>query len=531
MPYQIELMGVGTDLYPLLKRCADALNGVQDQFNFYLTSAPLRKPGISFQRQAYLTTDLWSFLREQRAKQGGYRPHIIAFVAQPLASPKLSNLFGSHVGEEGIAAVTLHGTGQYVREESRYCAYYLVRYALSFINPTIRSHDDESRKNCYFHKKMHKPDIRASMDSGHICDKCREQLDNPPAGGKIHRLSDLEREALDKLLKFVGGSLPYAIVMKGGGVKGLALVGALMEIEKHFWFDRHVGTSAGAIAAILLAADYKPVELKDLLFRKNFSDFKDASLWKRPINLVFRGGLYPGESFIQWMSELLHKKFDRVGEVPMHALNGALVYAARRGTGALPFDSSGPRSETSAAFAARCSMSIPLFFTPTQVEGRRTFDGGIRNNFPLGKFLAEHPRSNFIGLYLGKAEYRSRRWLGVELFDIIMEGEERQTVDANRKNIVVIDTSPIGTVDFNMPDEEKEFLLKVGKAAALKFLDELKLDDGPAQAEVDQAHQEAERSRVEVIERRKRRRIRRLRWLTFLIVLIGALYALRAFFS
>jgi hypothetical protein len=31
-------------------------------------------------------------------------------------------------------------------------------------------------------------------------------------------ISAEEREALDKMLAYVGGALPYAIVMKGGGV-------------------------------------------------------------------------------------------------------------------------------------------------------------------------------------------------------------------------------------------------------------------------------------------------------------------------
>ena len=40
--------------------------------------------------------------------------------------------------------------------------------------------------------------------------------------------------------------------MKGGGVKGLALVGAVSELAKHYQFDIYVGTSAGAIVAMSL---------------------------------------------------------------------------------------------------------------------------------------------------------------------------------------------------------------------------------------------------------------------------------------
>jgi predicted acylesterase/phospholipase RssA len=380
---------------------------------------------------------------------------------------------------------------------------------LSFVNPLIKAHDDANRKNCYFHRKLHKPEIRASMDSGYICDQCIGQLDYPAVTEGAKKLSDDEREALTKMRQFVSGDLPYAIVMKGGGVKGLAFAGALLELEKYFWFDRHVGASAGAIAAVLLAASYTPSELTDLLFQKDFSDFMDAPFWRIPINLLLRQGCYPGEAVQNWITELLIKKIPQIAEIPMAALRGALIYASRRGTGTIAFDSVGERKQVVAAFAVRCSMSIPFFFFPTHIDGRRVFDGGLRNNFPLKRFLDDHPRSNFIALYLGKPDSRTRRGIGSELVDIVVEGEERKTVDDNIRNVVVIDTSPIGTVDFRLDTTEKQFLLKVGKAAALHFLDNRKLDDGPSKAEVDAAQADADRSRILVRRLRQHRRTRR----------------------
>jgi predicted acylesterase/phospholipase RssA len=513
MAYDIELLSLGEDLYPLLKESAASLNAVQQEFTFRLTSPQLRESGLAFRRAEYSTGDIWAYLRDQRTSFGGNRPYIIAFVNAPLKSSELANIFGSHEAAEGLAAVTIHASKQYVKEARRYCCYYLVRYALSFANPLIRAHTDPTRKNCYFHKKLYKPDIRASMDSGHLCDNCMGELDHPPPGATARPLSAEEREAIRKMRLVVSGAFPHAIVMKGGGVKGLAFAGALLELEKYFWFDRHVGASAGAITAVLLAADYSPGEVVEALEAKDFRDFMDAPFWKVPFNLLFRRGCYPGEHFRKWIATMLGSKIPMQSELMMRHLNGAIVYASRRGSGTLVFDSAGERRDTGAAFATRCSISIPIVFVAPEVEGRKVYDGGLRNNFPLSKFLADHPNTPFIALYLAARDDR-KGWLGSDLLDILIEGEERQVVDANAGSIVVIDTAPIGTVDFGIQEVAKQFLVKAGRAAALQFLAKRNLDDGPDEASVVAAQQEAE-----VLRREVRRLQKRSRWRRALVVL------------
>lgn len=508
MPYHIEVMSLGEDIYPVLDRAAKGLNGIQDQFSFEVTHPDLRAPGLAFQRDEYLSTDIWQFLKEQRA-EGAPRPFIIAFVTRDLRSPQYRNLFGSHCGEDGIAVVTTSSATQYVKEAERYCRYYLVRYALSFVNWLIKAHEDEARKDCYFHFKRDKRDILLSIDSGKICDECMARLDKPPVDSKVHRLTPSERKALAKMRQYVSGDHPYSIVMKGGGIKGLALAGALLELEKYFWFDRHVGTSAGAIAAALLAGNFTPTELRDLFLKKNFADFLDAPIWKVPLNLIVRQGLYPGEAFRLWIADLLTKKLGRVAEVCMQDLDRAVIYAARAGQGTLVFDSRGPRRETVASFAVRCSMSIPIFFMPTSIDGRRVFDGGLRNNFPLKRFLDTFPNAPFIALYLGKPNNQNNRLFSADLLDIVIDGEERELIDRHSKDVVVIDTSPISTFDFRLTAEEKDFLLKAGKAAALELLHRRQIDHGPTLEEVQRACEDAELMRAAVIIKRKARRVRR----------------------
>src|SRR6185437_9461415 len=87
----------------------------------------------------------------------------------------------------------------------------------------------------------------------------------------------------------------HALVMKGGGIKGLAYVGALKELQKYYEFEWFVGTSAGAITAVLLAGGYTTEELEETLSKTNFRRFFDARFYKLPINYYFYRGLYPGD--------------------------------------------------------------------------------------------------------------------------------------------------------------------------------------------------------------------------------------------
>jgi predicted acylesterase/phospholipase RssA len=245
----------------------------------------------------------------------------------------------------------------------------------------------------------------------------------------------------------------------------------------------------------------------NVLAEKNFRDFMDGGFWKIPINLVFRRGCFTGNHFLGWISGLLQAKITRLNDIVMSDLNGAVIYASKRGAGTVTFDSKGEHKDTAAAFATRCSMSIPLVFVPAQIEGHRVYDGGLRNNFPVGRFLSDHPGRPFIALYLSGQPRGKRPWMGRELLDILIDGEERSIVDSHRGDVVVIDPSPVGTVDFDLQPLEKQFLLKVGRAAALKFLQSRNLDEGPEANIVEEAHREAEEHRAAVKRMRRRRRI------------------------
>lgn len=514
----IELLSVGDDFSPLLEAVAAQLNPLQDSFRFRVvkTTSALGAEALALKRETILTYELFDWLAGRRKDLGGLNDYVICFVDRPLQSKNLGNLFGSHRADDGMAVVTLDNSDQYVRAQTRYVSYFLARYALSFVNPSIKSHADPARNWCYFDRKMDKRQIVQILSSARLCDECNKALQKGYNGRKP---SPEELKALEALRQEVAGAYPRALVMRGGGVKGLAFAGALLELETYYQFDQHAGASAGAIAAILLAAKYTPTELQAVLRNTRFAEFKDAAWWKIPWNLIVHKGMFPGDKFFDWMTQLLRRKFKLQNEIKMSDLDGAVVYACQPGVGTVVFDSKGDLRGTVVAYAARCSMAIPYVFTPALQNGLRAYDGGMRNNFPVKIFLEDYPNKPFVGLYLGWPYERKRTWVIKDLWDISLDGEDRETVDNHRDQIVVIDPRPIGTTDFSLTTLEQDFLLAEGRACALEFLVDRKFQNGPAYERVAQSREEANKLRAEVTRLRRRKNSRR-RW-----IVIGLLVA------
>ncbi|MGH3145069.1 MAG: patatin-like phospholipase family protein, partial [Rubrobacter sp.] len=105
------------------------------------------------------------------------------------------------------------------------------------------------------------------------------------------------------------------LVFEGGGLKGIALVGAYSVLEEEGYSPQNVaGASAGAIVAALVAADYTAAELRDIIGRFDFRGLKDRGwedwlpLFPRLVSVLKDRGIYEGEAFQSWISSLLEAK-------------------------------------------------------------------------------------------------------------------------------------------------------------------------------------------------------------------------------
>jgi len=95
---------------------------------------------------------------------------------------------------------------------------------------------------------------------------------------------------------------------------------------------------------------------------------------------------------------------------------------------------------------------------------------------------------------------------------IWIDRNDRDVIERFRSKTIVIDTDPIGTVDFDLSDEEKDFLVISGRVAALDFLLKSNVIPQSRVDSVDLLKGEASRLRTSIVANRASRRnpVRRL---------------------
>ncbi len=193
------------------------------------------------------------------------------------------------------------------------------------------------------------------------------------------------------------------LVFEGGGVKGIAYVGAMQVLQRKGILQdiqRIGGTSAGAINAVLAGLNYSPADTKQILMKLNFNKFLDDSWgFVRDSNRVITDyGWYKGDYFRRWIGEIIKRKTgnSECTFADVHAMKKTKGFREMYLVGAnlstrfsevFSFEHT-PRM--CIADAVRISMSIPLFFASKRsARGDVYVDGGVIDNYPVKLFDRE----------------------------------------------------------------------------------------------------------------------------------------------
>lgn len=296
-------------------------------------------------------------------------------------------------------------------------------------------------------------------------------------------------------------------VFQGGGVRATAFAGAFR--ETHTAGIRHTavaGTSAGSIAAVLIAAGATPDQLESMLLeldfcsllkkpeaRHRFSEFwpwfvgtmlVPLGFFSMKVSVVSKilryGGCYSSQGIEEWIEERLRLLLQLDRRIKFRDLRiPAYIVATDLGSNAAKVWSYYQNPDDSVALAVRASCSIPLFFQPVLIGDSRIVDGGMLSNLPT--FTADgdsHIRSRRVLAYrlVGAAPAQpdwTVRHLLRSLIDTVVSGAAELQVQMNRQvSCIDIQVNDLAATDFHLMDSDrKNRLINTGASAARQFLE------------------------------------------------------------
>lgn len=299
-------------------------------------------------------------------------------------------------------------------------------------------------------------------------------------------------------------------VFEGGGVRGIAHVGALSVAEQYgYRWDHVAGTSAGAIIASLVAANYTASELNSIMRSLDYTRFAatppcDPLHISNLFQLLMHNGLHNGSYIEEFVREKLAAKGIRTfGDLlskdsTQHTdpfLRYCLTIIASDITRSqmlrLPQDVSQFGLDPDAldvAFAVRMSASIPFFFEPVMLkhtDGNSSciVDGGLLSNYPLFLFEQSHvpPELPTFGFRLVDSSDASPRSLksphtpvelGKALLDTMLSAHDKLYISGEKfVCTIAIPVNGISTTQFNLSLEQVQRLYDNGIQAAQTFFE------------------------------------------------------------
>ena len=190
------------------------------------------------------------------------------------------------------------------------------------------------------------------------------------------------------------------LIFEGGGVKGIAYVGALQVLEERgilAAITRVGGTSAGAINAVLLGLNFTPQETLRILNKLDFKKFMDddRGALRDTKRLLNEFGWHKGDFFREWISDLIKKKTgnpnatfaDVQAQKNQKGFRDMYFMGTNLSTHFAEIFSFERTPRICLADAVRISMSIPLFFASYRSpRGDIYVDGGVLDNYPVKLF-------------------------------------------------------------------------------------------------------------------------------------------------
>ncbi len=278
------------------------------------------------------------------------------------------------------------------------------------------------------------------------------------------------------------------LVLSGGGAKGIAHIGVIRALEENdIPIDYITGTSMGAIVGSLYAMGYTPDEMIELILSPEFGYWSTGVF--DPSKVYYFSRQAPTPSMFSFSIPTGRRETDSIpasiiSPIPMNFGFMELFSACTAQCGGdfnrlfVPFRcvasdvAAGHKvvlSHGSLGDAVRASMSFPIVFQPTRVDGALLYDGGIFDNFPVDVMKSDFSPDIMIGVDVSTPVNGPQVSLMDQIDNLVMHQQD-YALDPRLGIKIKIDLHQFALLDF--PQARK--IAQIGYDKAMAMMDSIK---------------------------------------------------------
>ncbi len=285
-----------------------------------------------------------------------------------------------------------------------------------------------------------------------------------------------------------------AVVLSGGGTKGMAHIGVLQALEdNNIPIDFIAGTSIGAIIGSMYAAGYSPAEIAELMQSREFMDASAGRIGEKYRQYYLEAQPDPSwfKLYFSWEDRLEPQNILRQN-IPTNIVSPYLMdflfmeYLGPASAAAnyhfdnlfVPFRcivtdvasrSAVTMRDGSLPDAVRASMTFPFYFQPIEIDGRLMMDGGMFNNFPADVVHAEFQPEVVIGSVVSGNPAPPRRDDIVSQLENLLQHPTQYDILTDQGVLIQPEVPQIAVNDMSRNAE----LIENGYAATMASMEEI----------------------------------------------------------
>lgn len=255
----------------------------------------------------------------------------------------------------------------------------------------------------------------------------------------------------------------------GGGLKGIAFLGALYELDKNGLITnvkKYSGTSIGGFLCILLIIGYTPKELIDIVFKLEFSNIKDIDV----VCILTHMSLMRGDKFKEIVKKTIHEKENpntTLIELYDKYKKELIITVVCIDTAKLEYISYKSDPDITIFKLACMTMCVPLILPPEIYNNKLYADGGILDNLPV-KVLCSGTWCITSSIEGHVSETYDIYDYIIRITDIVYNNLQDIRLD-NYPNVIKIQLKGIKNVD----TDEKLMMINKGREAVREKLNDI----------------------------------------------------------